>query len=113
MPHLQRAFRLYLNCEQAKSNALELKSVLDTFDRAVFGLNRNGMVVLSNRKADAIVEKADGLKLIRGMLVAEYSPDDCELQSHISRSVAVSTVDGTSQSVSIHLSRDSESLHCS
>jgi DNA-binding CsgD family transcriptional regulator len=110
MPHLQRAFRLYLNCEQAKSNALELKSVLDTFDHAVFGLNRNGIVVLSNRKADAIVEKADGLKLICGRLVAEHSPDDCELQSHIARSVAVSTVDGTSQSVSIHLSRDSESL---
>ena len=110
MPHLQRAFRLYLDCERAKSNARELKSVLDTFDRAVFGLNRNGIVVLSNRKADAIVEKADGLKLIRGRLVAEHSPDDCELQSHIARSVAVSTGDGTSQSVSIHLSRDSESL---
>jgi DNA-binding CsgD family transcriptional regulator len=110
MPHLQRAFRLYLNCEQAKSNALELKLVLDTFDRAVFGLNRNGMVVLSNRNADAIVEKADGLKLDRGRLVAKQSPDDCELQSHIARFVALSNREGTAQSVSIHLSRDFESL---
>lgn len=110
MPHLQRAFRLYLNCEQEKSNARELKSVLDTFDRAVFGLNRNGMIVLSNRNADAIVERADGLKLDGGRLVAEHSPDDCELQSHIARSVAVSTGGGTSESASMHLSRDSERL---
>jgi DNA-binding CsgD family transcriptional regulator len=110
MPHMQRAFRLFLNCEQAKSNARELKAVLDTFDRAVFGLNHNGIVVLSNRKADAIIEKADGLKLIRGRLLADHSPDNCELQSHIAKSVAVSTGDGTSQSDSIRLNRDSVNL---
>jgi hypothetical protein len=110
LPHLQRAFRLYLDCERAKSNARELKCVLDTFDRAVFGLNCKGMVVLSNRPADAIVEKADGLKLIRGRLVAGFSWDDSELQSQIARSVAACAGDGTSHSVSLHLSRNSESL---
>jgi DNA-binding CsgD family transcriptional regulator len=68
------------------------------------------MVVLSNRNADAIVEKADGLKLVRGRLVAEQSLDDCELQSHIARFVALSNREGTAQSVSIHLSPDSDSL---
>jgi DNA-binding CsgD family transcriptional regulator len=110
MPHLQRAFRLYLDCERAKSNARELKCVLDTFDRAVFGLNRKGIIVLANRLADAIVGKADGLKLIRGRLVASFSWDDSELQSQIARSVAASSRDGSSHSVSFHLSRNSESL---
>jgi DNA-binding CsgD family transcriptional regulator len=110
MPHLQRVFRLYLDCEQAKSNARELKWVLDTFDRAVFGLNRKGTVVLSNRQAEAIVEKADGLKLISGRLVAGSLRDAFQLQSHIARSVAVRAGDGTSHSVSFHLSRHSEIL---
>jgi DNA-binding CsgD family transcriptional regulator len=110
MPHLQRAFRLYLDCERAKSNTRELKCVLDTFDRAVFGLNRKGIVILSNRQAKAIIEKADGLELTGGRLVAGSSWDDFQLQSHIARSVAASAGDGTSHSVSFHLSRNSESL---
>jgi DNA-binding CsgD family transcriptional regulator len=110
MPHLQRAFRLYLDCERAKSSARELECVLDTFDRAVFGLNRKGMVILSNRQAKAIIEKADGLELTCGRLVAGSSWDAFQLQSHIAKSVAVSTGDGSSHSVSFHLSRNSECL---
>lgn len=110
IPHLQRAFRLYMHGEQAKSNARELKSVLDTFDRAVFGLDRNGMVVLSNRHAEAIAEIADGLKLIRGRLVATSPSDNLELQSQIAKSAAAGAEVGTPQSVSLRLSRSSESL---
>jgi len=110
MPHLERAFGVHVRCEQVKSSLREMQSVLDTFDRAVLGLNRDGMVALSNRRAQAIVENADGLKLLDGRLVATSPEDDLKLQSWITRCLESANWFDASSSVSFCLSRDSESL---
>jgi hypothetical protein len=88
VPHLQRSFRLYLENEQAKSHSRNLKYALDGLDRAVFGLNREGAIVLSNRQAERIVEAANGLEAVQGRLTASSTRDNAELQSRIARCVA-------------------------
>jgi DNA-binding CsgD family transcriptional regulator len=109
-PHLQRSLRCYLQREQVKSEANDLKSVLDTFDRAVFGLNRRGMVVLSNRQAKRIIEDGDGLQLVRGRLIGSSVSGNAELQSQIAKAVE-SGLDRTStQAAGLLLSRNSERL---
>ena len=106
-PHLQRALRTYIHCERAKVGVKELKSVLDSFDRAVFGLDRRGIVVLSNRRAEAILKESDGLMIFHGRLVAMSSRDDSKLQSTIARTVAGGQ---TAQDFSLHVTRKSEAL---
>ena len=107
LPHLQRSLRLYLQSEQAKSEAKDLKSLLDTFDRAVFGLNRNGIVVLSNRQAERIVEHGDGLKLVSGRLIAESLSQNAELQSQIAKAVESGLEPNTIQGTALLLGRTS------
>src|SRR5260370_8688569 len=64
MPHLQRALMLHLKMSQLRLNAEGLEAGLDAFGHAVFGLNRQGSVVLSNRQARQIAPNGDGIRLI-------------------------------------------------
>jgi DNA-binding CsgD family transcriptional regulator/PAS domain-containing protein len=109
-PHLQRSLRCYLQREQAKSETNDLKSVLDSFDRAVFGLNRNGMVVLSNQQAARIVEDGDGLKLVCGRLMGASVSENAQLQSQIAKAVENGFESNSTQGAALHLRRNSERL---
>jgi DNA-binding CsgD family transcriptional regulator len=107
-PHLQRSLRCHLQREQAKSEVHDLKSVLDTSDRGVFGLNCNGMVVLSNRQAERIVEGGDGLKLLRGRLIGTSVSENAELQSQIAKAVVSGFDRNSTQGTALLLTRNSE-----
>jgi len=107
VPHLQRSFRLYLENEQAKSLARNLKYALDGLDRAIFGLNREGAIVLSNRRAERIVEAADGLEAVQGRLAASSIRDNSELQSRIARCLAAGNDPGSFPNTILLVSRAS------
>jgi DNA-binding CsgD family transcriptional regulator len=110
LPHLQRSLRHYVQSEQAKSEIKNLKSVVDMFDRAVIGLSGEGIVVLLNREAERIIEIGNGLKLVRGRLVAVSSSENAKLQSQIAKAVENGLMQNTAQSTALLLSRPSDQV---
>lgn len=108
--HLRRASRMHEQHEHARLHANDLKSVLDSLDRGVFGLDRKGLVVLANRQAELIAKKGDGLKLIRGCLTATSCSENRELQLRILKGVGTEMKGDGSRSASLSLSRCSDDL---
>jgi DNA-binding CsgD family transcriptional regulator len=108
LPHLQRAMRIHQQSRRAKSQAGDLKSVLDTLDRGIFGLDRKGTVILSNRRAEIIAERKDGLKLQNGHLLATSTRENTDLQSRIAQAITPSIACHAIESKSLHLSRSFE-----
>src|SRR5260370_40802603 len=88
MPHLQRALMLHLKMSQLRLNAEGLEAGLDALGHAVFGLNREGRVVLSNREAEKIAASGDGLRLADSCLAATDPEEDNLLQAQLSEAVA-------------------------
>lgn len=105
IPHLQRALGLHLKFTQLRSNANGLEAALDALDHAVFGLDREGKVVLSNRHAERLVQAGDGIKLSNRFLVAADLGDNSRLQSQLAGAVATSIGGGTSAGGSLLLNR--------
>ena len=83
MPHLQRALTLHLKVAQLQANVAGMESALDAFGHAVFGLNREGKVVASNRAAANIVRRGDGLRLQADRLTAGDAREDMQLQEMV------------------------------
>lgn len=105
IPHLQRALNLHLKFTQLRSNADGLEAALDALDHAVFGLDREGKVVLSNRQAEQLAQAGDGIKLSKGFLIATEFGDNPRLQFQLAGAVATSAGGGTSAGGSLHLHR--------
>ncbi|WP_263367217.1 helix-turn-helix transcriptional regulator [Edaphobacter bradus] len=105
MPHLQRALMLHLKMSQLRLNAEGLEAGLDVFGHAVFGVNRQGSVVLSNRQAEKIAANGDGIRLINGRLAATFPKENSLLQAQLSEAVAAGARIGVSSGGSLSLSR--------
>ncbi len=107
MPHLQRALMLYVQFTQTQSKVLGLESALDSLGHAVFGLDRAGRVILSNRRAEAIVQSAAAIRLDRGRLVSVFPEQNRRLQKCLSDAVAVGAGMGLSPGSSLLLNSKS------
>jgi DNA-binding CsgD family transcriptional regulator len=107
MPHLQRALKLHLQFSQLRLNAEGLESGLDAFGHAVFGLNCEGRVVLSNRQAEDIAAGGDGIRLVNGRLIATYPEENDRLQDRILEAVASGSPGGLSSGGFLLLNRRS------
>jgi hypothetical protein len=59
-PHLQRAFQLHHRISALEAKALGLETALDAHDHAVVGLDRRGIVCLSNPLALKMFAAGDG-----------------------------------------------------
>ena len=103
MPHLQRALMLYIQFTQTQSKVLGLESALDSLGHAVFGLDRAGRIILSNRQAEAIVQAATAIRLDRGRLVSVFPEQNHRLQKCLSDAVAVGAGMGLSPGRSLLL----------
>lgn len=84
LPHLQRALTLYLQFNQMQASVLGLESALDAFEHAVFGLDREGRVVLSNRHAEALARSATCIRLTNGRLIATHPAQNAQFQALLS-----------------------------
>jgi DNA-binding CsgD family transcriptional regulator len=107
VPHLQRALMLHLKMSQLRLNAEGLEAGLDAFGHAVFGLNREGRVVLSNRETEKIAASGDGLRLADSCLAATDPEEDNLLQAQLSEAVAAGARVSISSGGSLSLSRRS------
>jgi DNA-binding CsgD family transcriptional regulator/PAS domain-containing protein len=109
MPHLRRALKLHLQTTRLRSSVDGLEFALDAFDHAVFGLDRDGVVILCNRRAEDMVKRGDGIKLVNGRLAATRIEENDLLQSQLAAAVAAGTLCGTSSGGSLLLSRKADS----
>ena len=88
MPHLQRALSQYWQMIQMQAKVVGLEAALDAMQHAVFGLDRSGRVILSNRCAEAIVLSGDALRLSSGMLSSIFPQQNRRLQATMAGAVA-------------------------
>jgi DNA-binding CsgD family transcriptional regulator len=108
MPHLQRALALYWQMIQMQSKVLGLETALDALHHAVFGLDRKGKVVLSNRSAEAIVKAGDALRLSNGILSSILPEQNRRLQVAVTGAVAAGNASGISSGAALLIDRKSQ-----
>jgi DNA-binding CsgD family transcriptional regulator len=87
LPHLQRALTLYLQFSQMQASVLGLESALDAFEHAVFGLDRQGRVVLSNRHAEALARSGACIRVTNGRLTATDPAQNTRFESLLSEAI--------------------------
>jgi DNA-binding CsgD family transcriptional regulator/PAS domain-containing protein len=107
MPHLRRALELHLQFQQLRTNVLGLETALDSLEHAVFGLSREGRVVFSNRRAEAVVRAEDAIRLNNGSLSSIFPEQNCRLQAALTDAVAAGSGMGISPGTSLLLDRRS------
>ena len=108
MPHLHRSLTLYWQMIQMQSKVLGLETALDALHHAVFGLDRKGKVVLSNRSAEAIVKAGDALRLSNGVLSSVLPEQNRRLQMALKGAVAAGNGSGISCGGALLIDRKSQ-----
>jgi len=86
-PHLQRAFALHHKMSEMNSKTLGLAAALDACDQAVFCLGRDGRVLSANGRAEALLQRADALRLRNERLHATLPEMEGALQSTLAAAV--------------------------
>ena len=107
LPHLQRALTLYLQFTQMQSSVLGLETALDSLEHAVFGLNRDKRVILSNGQAEAICLSKDAICLCNGTLSSVFFEQNRRLQLALSDAVDAKSVTGIPSGTSLLIDRKS------
>ena len=82
-PHLVRAMRIHAKLEATQSHERTAAEVMDRLPLGIFLLDARGRVVQMNASARTIAERADALRLDRGVLVALETRADVQLQRMI------------------------------
>ncbi len=83
LPHLKRAVQLHSHLELIES---ERKLYAGTVDRMLVGtviLDETGAATKTNSVADEMLRENDGLRVVKGGLVADYGNENRELQKLI------------------------------
>lgn len=79
-PHLQRAVQLHMRLRQLETGQAGSAAALDCLDRGALLVAADGRVLFANRLADAILAKADGLRLEHGRVAARRSAETAALR---------------------------------
>lgn len=91
-PHLERAFKMYLQFSEMKAASAGFEAALDMLSTGVIFFGTKGNVVLMNRSALASVSERDGLFATRDGLRAERPTESSLLEKTIRQ--AASTLSG-------------------
>jgi DNA-binding CsgD family transcriptional regulator len=86
---------------------LGLETALDSLEHAVFGLSREGRIILSNRRAEAILQAGDAIRLSNGILTSIFPEQNRHLQAALTEAVAAGAGMGISPGTSLLLDRKS------
>jgi len=90
-PHLVQAMRIHAKLEATQSHERTAAGVMDRLPLGIFLLDARGRVVQMNAAARTIVDRADALRLDRGVLVALETRADVQLQRMIFGAGAAAT----------------------
>jgi DNA-binding CsgD family transcriptional regulator len=91
VPHLMQAVRIQARLESTQAGRHAVSSTLERLPLAVIFLDRRCRVVEMNSSARRIVETGDGLRLVRGVLVAVDTRAEVQLQQMIFGAAAVNS----------------------
>lgn len=80
VPHLQRAMEMNDRLRVLRGQEATLAEVLDRLPTGVLLLDRQGRVVRANRRAEMIVQAADGLSIARRQVRAAHEQDQRTLR---------------------------------
>jgi DNA-binding CsgD family transcriptional regulator/PAS domain-containing protein len=83
LPHLMQAMRIHAKLEATLSHERTASEIMDRLPLGIFLLDARGRVVQMNAAARTIVDRADALRLDRGVLVALETRADVQLQRMI------------------------------
>ena len=86
--HLGRMFDIRRKLDRAVHHGRALHATLDLLDHAVFTLEMDGLIVSSNRAADALLRRGDALLLRRRRIAARDPRDEARLQSALRAAAA-------------------------
>jgi DNA-binding CsgD family transcriptional regulator/PAS domain-containing protein len=88
LPHLKRAFQLRERMENLRAAVIGAREALDKLETAVIALSGDGRVLTMTRRAEALLERNDGLRLVQGRLAAA-NPSQAEQLDEMVRSAAL------------------------
>lgn len=81
LPHIQRAFRVYLTVSDAERDSQIMAETLGCIPRSVIIVDRTGKIVFSNAAAEKVTANKDGLEIDRtGRVVASLSQESKQLR---------------------------------
>lgn len=80
LPHLRRALNLYLSINQDRKVSALYSHAMAQLMVAAIVLDENGIVLDCNPMAKALLESADGLRVVGQQLEATYATDNRKLQ---------------------------------
>lgn len=107
VPHLQRAYAMHCRLVEAKHQERALREVLDRFPSGVMLLDKDGRVVLSNRSADLIVSRDDGIRLDAGRPRLAEPQQDRSFQQLLAEAVQTRAERGRSYGKTLSIVRPS------
>ena len=106
-PHLERAFKLYLQFSEMKAASAGFETALDMLSTGLIFFGTKGNVVLMNRSAMACVAERDGLLATREALRAERSAESALLEKTISQAASALNGNALSAGGTVMISRRS------
>lgn len=86
LPHLQRALRLYIQFSMLQSG---LAATLDHLPYGLALLNSKGQCILVNKLAQAILDRRDGLRLVKSQLIADSFLESPRLRAMIKHATSL------------------------
>lgn len=92
-PHLQRAFKLYLNLSDVKRENGILSETLDHVPRCVVVVDPDNKLVYSNRRAQRLLDRKDGLIIDKSGRLTTSARDDGRSFKQVLDSVYLSSAE--------------------
>jgi DNA-binding CsgD family transcriptional regulator len=88
LPHLKRAVHLHSHLDLIESERKLYAGTVDRMLVATVILDETGAVMKTNSVADEMLHDRDGIRLVKGCLVADYGQENRELQRLISQALS-------------------------
>ncbi len=107
VPHMQRAFMLHFEFSGLNARAEGTEAALNMLSTGVIFLDDNGGILATNRTADELLRRKDGLRLEAGKLSASLPAESARLQAIIAGGVKTGNGKGLIAGGTILVSRES------
>ncbi len=106
IPHLRRAFKLHFQFSELKARAERVESALDMLSTGVIFLDENQEIIGTNRIADELLRRRDGLWTEHRKLRTSLASESARLQAMISGAAKTSHGEGLSAGGTMLISRE-------
>lgn len=107
LPHLDRAFHLYLMLKSVQSERQQMIETLNVIPQSVLIVDRASKIVFMNRSAKDVLNQKDGLSVHHGKLTASIARDNTRIREEMSRIASIFEKNIESRPAVVQISRPS------